>query len=155
MKGKEECPDCHKLLGTRTRQCKYCRHIFSTTIKEVVNPDGTITYITKNIKRKKKFSFRKALANYKEVDISEHDYKKVYSKDMRIWEHILFPSYKIKYTPIVYGINFDSELSYGAYVAVCKDHCLDIGNNNGRFHTMFECMKRIEKWIKFYEVVKK
>ncbi len=150
MKGKKTCSKCKAIVGCRTQQCPKCKHLFSTQIKESVRKDGSIIYKTKNVKKKKIIRSANLREQYQEVTPLEEDLQKY--PNVRIWIHKTYPNYCIKYTPIVCGVLLDSDKSYGAYLVLHNDLVLDIGTNNGRFHSFLNCLKSLYKYIKNHEI---
>ncbi len=136
-------------------------------IKEIVTENGTIIYKTRRKYRKKgtikpKISWREIFKQYKEISNDEYEQrlaKKFYSSDMRTWEHPNL-SYRIRYTPIVFSVDFTPDNSYGAYVILYKKHniwmVLHIGKTSyGRFHSLKRCVLLLEKYIKKYSDINK
>jgi hypothetical protein len=116
-------------------------------IKEVITQDGKVRYLVKK-KRKKRQPKKTWQEIWQQYTTCNDSYelklrKKIFSKDAKTWERS--DKYRMRYTPIVFGVDFAKYESYGAYSIVSKTDCgYRIVEH---FYSLKKCVKALEKII--------
>jgi hypothetical protein len=116
-------------------------------IKEVITQYGKVKYLVKK-KRKKRQPKKTWQEIWQQYTTCNDSYelklrKKMFSEDAKTWKRS--EKYRIRYTPMVLGVDFSKYESYGAYSIVSK---IDYGYKIiEHFYSLKKCVKALEKII--------